>query len=299
MRDRQSWFDLHDDSCEQPDVSVLGLPYDGGVGFRAGAAAAPERMRQISRTSDPITRRGRNLRGLRLRDFGDVEAMKDDGKPVAARTYLDAARRRLEELPTGGFVLSLGGDHSVSIPSLQAFAARHGAEAGILWFDAHADLFETYDGNPDSHACALHRALTLSGISPRRVVLLSTRSFSEEEARFIEEEQVLCITAAEWLQSYSKDVAARAAQHLEGAPAVYLSVDADGFDASCAPGTGYPMPGGVGSEPFFSFMEEIFQRLPMRGMDITEVAPTLDSNDMTSFLAAQVVLEALGALKKS
>ncbi len=66
-----------------------------------------------------------------------------------------------------------------------------------------------------------------------------------------------------------------------------------------APGTGYPMPGGVGSEPFFAFMEEIFQRLPMRGMDITEVAPTLDSNDMTSFLAVQVVLEALGAVKKS
>ena len=96
MRDRQPWFDLHDDSCEQPDVSVLGLPYDGGVGFRAGAAAAPERLRQISRTSDPITRRGRNLRGLRLRDYGDVEAMKDGGKPVAARTYLDAARQRLE-----------------------------------------------------------------------------------------------------------------------------------------------------------------------------------------------------------
>jgi len=297
MRDRRIWFDLHDDSCEQPDVSVIGLPFDGAVGFRAGAAGAPERMRQISQMSDPITRRGENLRGLLLRDFGDVEARDDKGEPLPVRTYLEAARRRMEGLPAGAFMLTLGGDHSVSISSLQAFAARHGKEAGILWFDAHADLFETYSGNPDSHACALYRALSLSGISPRRVVLLATRSFSEEEARFIKEEQVLCITAAEWLQSSSKEVAARAAERLQGAPAVYLSVDADGFDGSCAPGTGYPMPGGVGSESFFTFMEEAFQHLPVRGMDITEVAPTLDSNDVTSFLAVQVVLEALGALK--
>lgn len=297
MKERRLWFDLHDDSCAQPEVSVLGLPYDGAVGFRAGAVGAPERMRQISRTSDPITRRGENLRGLTLRDFGDVEAVDGDGEPLPVRTYLEAARQRMEALPAGGFMLSLGGDHSVSIPALQVFASRHSKEAGILWFDAHADLFETYAGNPDSHACALYRALSLSGISPRRVVLLSTRSFSEEEARFIEQEQVLCITAAEWLQTSSKEVAARAAEHLQGTPAVYLSVDADGFDASCAPGTGYPMPGGVGSESFFAFMEEIFQQLPVRGMDITEVAPTLDSNDMTSFLAVQVVLEALGALQ--
>lgn len=298
MKDRRHWFDLHDDSCEQPDVSILGLPFDGGVGFRAGAAGAPGRMRQISKTSDPITRRGASLRGLSLRDFGDVEPLGGEGEPPAVRAYLETARHRMEDLPGDGFLLFLGGDHSVSIPSLQAFAARHGKEAGILWFDAHADLFETYAGNPDSHACALYRALSLSGISPRRVVLLATRSFSEEEARFIKEEQVLVITAAEWLQTSSKAVAAKAAEHLQKAPAVYLSVDIDGFDASCAPGTGYPMPGGVGSEPFFTFVEESFRQLPMRGMDITEVAPALDSNDMTSFLAVQIVLETLGALRE-
>jgi agmatinase len=296
MRERQPWFDLHDESCEQPAVSILGLPYDGGAGFRAGAAGAPERMRRLSRTSDPITRRGRNLRGVALRDFGDVAAKGEVGETLAQRDYLDAARRRLEELPAETFLLSLGGDHSVSIPALQAFAARHGQNAGILWFDAHADLFETYDGNPDSHACALRRALTLTGISPRHVVLLATRSFSEEEARFLEQEQVLCITAAEWLVTSSKEVAAKAALHLQSAPAVYLSVDADGFDASCAPGTGYPMPGGVAAEPFFTFLESAFRSLPIRGMDVTEVAPSLDQNDVTTFLAIQTILESLAVL---
>jgi agmatinase len=296
MRDRQPWFDLHDEECARPAVAVLGLPYDGGVGFRAGAAGAPARLRELSRTCDSITRRGRSLGSLTLRDFGDVPGKDDAGNPLDVGSYLDAARRRMAQLPADAFRISLGGDHSISIPSIEAFAACHGKDAGILWFDAHADLFESYDGNPDSHACALYRALKLSGIRPGRVVLLATRSFSAEEVRFIEQEKILCITAAEWMESSPAEVAARAAARLEGVPAVYLSVDADGFDASCAPGTGYPMPGGVGSEVFFSFVEETFRRLPVRAMDVTEVAPSLDSNDVTSFLAVQVVLEALGAL---
>jgi agmatinase len=296
MKDRQPWFDLHDGSLEEPGVAVLGLPFDGGVGFRPGAAEAPARLREISRTSDALNREGRPVEGLTLRDFGDVAAADGEGKPLSQADYLEAARRRLKELPGDAFTLALGGDNSVSIPCIQSFAARHGSDAGILWFDAHADLFASYDGNPDSHACALRRALDLTGIAPERAVLLATRSFSREEERFIRERRVELITAAEWGRSGPGEVAARAAGRLEGATAVYLAVDIDGFDASCAPGTGYPMPGGVAGEPFFAALGELFRLLPIRSMDLTEVAPPLDHNDLTSFLAVQVVLEALAAL---
>lgn len=296
MRQRRLWFDLHDEACSDPDVVVVGLPYDGATSRRAGAAVGPAKLREISLTADPITRRGRRLTGLTLRDDGDILPVADGGGALTQRAYLDEAVRRMAAIPARSFVIALGGDNSVSIASLQAFTSRHGKDAGVIWFDAHPDLFESYDGNPDSHACALRRGASLAGVSEDRCVLLATRSFSDGEIRYIRERGLEMVTAAEWLEASPEAVAQRIAARLEGCGAVYLAVDIDGFDASCAPGTGYPMPGGVGSEPFFLLMEALFERLPVRGMDLTEIAPPLDPHDITSFLGVQVILEALGAL---
>ncbi|HET9481153.1 MAG TPA: arginase family protein, partial [Candidatus Polarisedimenticolia bacterium] len=272
-----------------------GLPYDGSASLRAGAALAPRRLRELSRTSDPINRLGVPIDGITLRDFGDVRA-GDGAGGTSQRDWLDAARLRLAALPSDGFLLALGGDNSVSIPCLQEHARRHGSDAGVLWFDAHPDLFSSYDGNPDSHACALRRGLALAGLSPRNAVLLATRSFSHEEAAFIRDERIEVITAAEWRREGADAVAGRIEARLGRAPAVHWAVDIDGFDASCAPGTGYPMPAGVDAEAFFALQKRLFKRLPIRSMDVTEVAPPLDPNDMTSFLALQVILESLGLL---
>ena len=296
MRERRLWFDLDDPSAGSPRVAVLGLPYDGSASLKSGAAQAPGRLREISKTSDAITRRGRAVSGVTVRDFGDVAALDGSGRRLTQQEYLAAAASALDALPRESFVLALGGDNSVGIPCLRRFARLHGAQTGVIWFDAHPDLFETYDGNPDSHACALRRAMTLAGLSPRNVVLLGTRSFSSEEARFIHDQGIEMITSAEWWTLAPEAVADRIARRLESLPAVYLSIDIDGFDASCAPGTGYPMPGGPSAAMVLAVQELLFQRLPIRAMDITEIAPPLDTNDITSFLGAQIVLETLGAL---
>jgi agmatinase len=287
---------MNDDSLAEPDVAVIGLPYDGSASLKPGAAMAPARLREISRTSDPITRRGRIVEGVTLRDFGDVPVAGNGGRALSQRDYLEAVRARMETLPDRSFPIALGGDNSVSIPCLQAFARRHGPEAGVIWFDAHADLFETYDGNPDSHACALRRAMTLAGIRPERVVLVGTRSWSLEEMTFIGDQGIEWIGPADWPLGGEEDVSERIIDRLRGASAVYLSLDIDGFDPSCAPGTGYPMPAGIRTGDFFALQALLFEGLPIRALDITEIAPPLDLNDMTSFLGAQIVLETLGAL---
>lgn len=295
MRRRRLWFDLHDESQPAPAVAILGLPYDGAVSLKAGAAGAPARLREISLTSDAVTRRGRVIAGLGVRDFGDVPTAGSDGGPSSQSQFLADAAARLAQLPEDCFAIALGGDNSVSIPCLRRFAARYGRDAGIIWFDAHPDLFEAYDGNPDSHACALRRALALTGLSPGHAVLVGPRSSSFEEVRFIEEQGMELVTAADVYDS--KDAAfARIAARLKGVSAVYLAIDIDGFDASCAPGTGYPLPGGIDGSRFFDLHERLFEQLPIRAMDLTEIAPALDVNDMTSFLGAQIVLETLGAL---
>ena len=297
MQARQNWFDLHDETLTVPDVAIFGLPFDGSVSRRAGQSMAPARLRELSRTADPISRRGRRVTSATVRDFGDVPATDPRGGTLSPERFLESAAARLQVAPEGSFLLCLGGDNSVSTPALRAFSARHEGDVGVVWFDAHPDLFETYDGSPNSHACALRRSMSLCGLEPAQVALVGTRSFAEEELRFIESEDVLCIRAAEWAASTPADVVGRLVERLGGRRAVYLAVDIDGFDSACAPGTGYPMPGGVGAEAFFTFQEELFRRLPVRAMDITEIAPPLDVNDVTSFLGVQLVLEALALLE--
>jgi len=296
VRTRRPWFDLHDETEASPHVAILGLPFDGSASLKSGAAQAPARLRAISKTSDAIDRRGRTVGGVTVRDFGDVAVEDPSGRPRTQIEYLQAAATALEALPDSSFVLALGGDNSVGIPCLRRFARRHGAGAGVIWFDAHPDLFESYDGNPDSHACALRRAMTLAGLPPERIVLLGTRSFSAGETRFIQEQRIDVITAAEWWSLAPDVVVDRIASRLGGLSAIYLSIDIDGFDASCAPGTGYPMPGGPSAAMVLAVLEGLFARLPIRAMDITEIAPPLDTNDITSFLGAQIVLETLGAI---
>lgn len=295
MPSREKWFGLHDEGVAVPDVALIGLPFDGSVSFRTGSAAAPARLRELSRTADPVSRRGRRT-AVTVRDFGDVATTGPDGRELSPERFLESAFARLQALPAESFLLALGGDNSVSVPVLRAFAERNAGDVGVVWFDAHPDLFETYDGAADSHACALRRAMDRCGLDPGQVTLIGTRSFSTGELRFIESAKLDCITAADWADGSAAAVVDRIAGRLGGRRAIYLAVDVDGFDAACAPGTGYPLPGGVAAEPFFRFQEELFRRLPVRAMDLTEIAPPLDTNDVTSFLGVQIVLETLALL---
>ena len=138
--------------------------------------------------------------------------------------------------------------------------------------------------------------MALAGIAAERTVLLGTRSYALEEMMFIGSEGIEVIPAAECLAASPVEIASRIAERLAGAPAVYLGVDIDGFDAACAPGTGYPMPGGVTADWFFGLLDHLLPAVPVRAMDITEIAPPLDPNDVTAFLGVQVVLETLGNL---
>ncbi|MFQ5701714.1 MAG: arginase family protein [Acidobacteriota bacterium] len=297
MRQRREWFDLHDDTLAEPDVAVVGMPFDASASRQVGASQAPARLRELSRTSDPITRRGQPVEGLTLRDFGDLNtpAANNGSQP----DYLAQAQTRLYNLPKSSFLLLIGGDNSISIAGIGAFMKRNGPDAGVIWFDAHPDLFEQYDGNPDSHACALRRAMTLSGLTAANAVMLGTRSFSREESRFIAESGIEMVSAADWLSSSTDAVFGRILRRLGDRSAIYLAVDIDGLDASCAPGTGYPMPGGVGSAAFFDLLDLLVERLPIKAMDPTEISPPLDTNDVTGFLGVQVILETLGGLSRS
>lgn len=291
---RRPWGGLAapDADPQAADVVVVGLPYDGGVSFRRGAAEAPARLREISRTADAATEEGEIIRDLRVADAGDLPPSGP------AHHYFETAAARLAALPADAFVLGLGGDHSVSVPLHRGAAGRWKEPFGIVHIDAHPDLFDVYAGDRLSHACPLRRAAEMPLVGPSRIVSLGIRSVGIEEVDYARRSGLRLITAREIARRGLDDVVAETAGRLSGLSRVYLDFDIDGLDSSVAPGTGYPAPGGFTAREFLTLLERLFGALPIRSMGIVEVAPPLDPNDMTSMMAVQTVLEVLGHLQR-
>jgi agmatinase len=304
---RHPWGDLADPAWDRgADVSVLGIPYDGAVGFRAGAAQAPARLRAISNSSALISEEGYvvDKTRFRVRDAGDVPPPVDtngaiDGSEQARQAYfaqVEAAAR--QEMETGAFLFSIGGDHSVNIPLARAFAKRHPGGFGMVLLDAHPDLFDTYEGSQTSHACPMRRALDTGALRPEHLLILGTRSYNPVEIDFMKQAGVRFVPARE-TQRMGMDAAVKLAiRQLAGVPDVYLTVDIDVADPSCAAGTGYPVAGGLTSRELLDLCRGLVEELPVRAMDLVEVAPPLDSSGATEWLALQIIFETFAALAR-
>ena len=167
MQFRHPWGGLADPAWSLgADVAILGLPYDGATCFRAGAAHAPSRLREISNTSPAISEEGYvvNPARFQVRDVGDVTAPlgaggQADGSEAARVAYFERVEAAARQELASSFLLSVGGDHSVTIPLTRAFARAHPEGFGLVLLDAHPDLFDTYEGSKTSHACPMRRAL--------------------------------------------------------------------------------------------------------------------------------------------
>jgi agmatinase len=196
------------------------------------------------------------------------------------------------------FLLSIGGDHSVLIPVFRAFGAAASGPVGLVILDAHPDLFDVYHGFPLSHACPVRRCLETGPLNPERLLILGTRSYNPEELDFIREQGIRFVPAREVAHSSLSAVLALARKTMAGLDAVYLSVDIDVADPSCAPGTGAPVAGGLTSRQLLDLVRGLLEELPIRAMDIVEVSPPHDPSQITLFLALQIVFETFGVLAR-
>ncbi|HET7745773.1 MAG TPA: arginase family protein, partial [Vicinamibacteria bacterium] len=187
---RPPWGGLAREGAGPAAAAILGIPYDGGVSWRAGAAEAPRRLREISGTSPLVAEDGYVVEpsAFRVADLGDVEPEAGDEKDRRRGAYFARVEARARQaLAEHAFLLSIGGDHSVTIPLVQAFARHVAGPFGLVLLDAHPDAFDTYEGSPLSHACPTRRALETGGLSPEHVLILGTRSYNVVELEFLRE----------------------------------------------------------------------------------------------------------------
>jgi len=287
---RSIWNGLNNPNLEphEADTVVVGIPFDKAASFRKGAAEAPDRIREISSHISPTTEAGISMEKLRVRDIGNIS---QDG--LNQVDYFALIEQKASELFKVTFPTFLGGDHSVTIPLLNAAAGIWGSDLGVIHLDAHLDLCDQLDGNTLSHGCTHRRFLEKNNLPLGQVYFIGIRSFESQELQFLEGRQANIITAPEINQRGVAAVAKTVLQGLQNFKAVYLTIDIDFLDPAAAPGTGTPKPGGFTTRDLLQFLD-YFSPLPLIGMDVVEVSPPLDHNDITSFAAQRAITETWG-----
>jgi agmatinase len=254
--------------------TLLGLPADSASSYLRGPAKAPARIR-AALACDSSNSWSEGLLDLgradRLADAGDLD-LPEDGETVRARIREGVGRL----LDSGAKPLCLGGDHAVSFPVLQALGPRHPGLT-LLHVDAHADLYDSFEGDRFSHACPFARIME-AGLATR-LVQVGIRTLSAHQAEQAARFGVEQIDMRAWV--------AGVRPHLEGP--VYVSIDMDGLDPACAPGVSHWEPGGLSTRELLTLIQGL--PAPVVGADIVELNPDRDPAGFTAMVCAKLVKE--------
>jgi agmatinase len=203
--------------------------------------------------------------------FGELAPVMDEIRRVAA-----------EVLSRGKFLVSLGGEHSITPPLVAAAAAQHPG-LHVLQIDAHADLRDSYMGTPHNHACAMRRSLEHAAITQ-----VGIRSLSTDEARAAGGLNTRIFY--DWNMRDDPQWIERVVESL-GDP-VYLTIDVDGMDPAIMPATGTPEPGGLSWYEMLRLLRAVFTRRTVVACDVVELSP-LPGLMAPNFLCAKLVYKML------
>lgn len=274
---------------ENADVVIFGIPYDGGVSYRGGAAAAPQTLRENTLHSTPCTERLEWFDTLNVVDGGDFEG--DDREAV----FAEVQRYTAELVRKGVRLTMVGGDHSVTIPVERGVNDAVGEDFGIIHIDAHMDLCEALEGDPLSHGSTERRALELSHVkSLENLYFIGIRSIEPDEFALYKEGNIQVKTAYDCYHEGIEAVAADCVEKMKKFSKVYLTFDIDALDPGYAAGTGTPQFGGLTSRMALTLLEKLFRGLNIIAFDVVEIAPALDPSLAAMYAGRKLITEAWG-----
>ncbi len=270
--------------CEYETASVVlfGAPFDGTVSYRPGARFGPGAIRRESWGLESYSPyQDRDLTDIAVFDAGDMELCF--GNPARVLNEIETQAGVI--LDGGKLPFLLGGEHLVTVGAFRAAAARHPG-LRLVHFDAHADLRDTYLGEPLSHACVVRRCHEVTGDG--RIFQFGIRSGEKSEFTWsrLGHTQMHCFDT----KGVSDTV-----RHLAGLP-VYLTVDLDVLDPAVFPGTGTPEPGGIGFDELRSAVTEVCGLCEIVGCDVVELSPPYDADGVSTAAACKLVREMLLAI---
>ncbi|HEX3142571.1 MAG TPA: agmatinase, partial [Pyrinomonadaceae bacterium] len=273
-------------SFEKSRILIWPVSYEGTVSYGGGTGRGAMAIIDASRNMELYD------------DETDAEIYKVGIHTVDEFQAVDPPERMMNSLyerakelvGSGKFVTMIGGEHSVSAPVIRAHAEKFD-NLSVLQIDAHADLRDTYDGTPHSHASIMARVVKDMRIP---AVQVGIRSISVDEARVLDQ----LPTRIFW----AKDIVGRDDwwdDAVEGlTDNVYLTIDIDGLDPSLVSATGTPEPGGLGWYETIGLIRTLARKRNVVGMDLTEYS-YVEGQNASAFLCAKLIYKTLGFVFES
>ena len=273
------------------DVAIVGAPMDDLVSDRPGARFAPRSIRAASCPPGPhLEVKVDAFAELRVLDFGDAPVIPAD----PGRSHAAIETTVAQVLAAGLLPAVLGGDHSITEPSVRACAATHGP-VGVIHFDTHTDTGAEVFGVERSHGTFMKRLVDAGDVNGSRYAQIGLRGYwpGEKEFGWQAEHGITSLFMHDVRDLGIREVVARAVAAVGPGP-VYLTVDVDVLDPAFIPGTGTPEPGGMTATDLLLAVRTVAAELDLVGLDVVEVIPTaVGSADSASLVADRIVREAL------
>lgn len=252
---------------------IIPCPMEKTVSYGAGTSAGPK---AIIEASQELERSLICEQGIFTQQ--EIDCSTDH------KTCLSELRHRVSKVAeTKKFPVILGGEHSLSWAAINGVADALGEKIGIIQIDAHADLRESYEGNPHSHASVMN-SLVKEGY---KLASLGVRALCEQEKNFRKEHGVIYWDAEELVRNQTN----QADWPSDFPDQVYVSFDLDGLDPSVMPAVGTPVPGGLAYYQAIDLVESALQGKTCVGMDLVELSPV--HGDIVSPFTASCLLQRL------
>ncbi|MFN7903843.1 MAG: agmatinase [Pseudobdellovibrionaceae bacterium] len=278
------------------DVALFGIPFDGGTSYRPGARFAPSAVREASSLGRGYhwSRDVNFFERMRVADIGDCQTVPID----LNQTYEKIESFVTELLTLNKRFISVGGDHSTTLPVLRALRKKYQKPLAFIHFDAHLDTYPAAWGCEYHHGSFARHAVEEGLVDPKKMIQIGIRGplASKDDLKFVQQHGITVKTMDD-----IRDV--DLAHFIQSLPVfdqtpTYLSFDVDCLDPAYAPGTGTPVPGGMTTYEAQRILRS-FKVPHFVGGDVVEICPPFDQSQITSLVGVDVMFEMMSLMSLS
>lgn len=276
------------------DVGIFGIPFDGGVSYRPGARFAPTAIRDASSLGRGYhwTRGIDFTKKIKVADIGDVSTV-----PVSLeKTYENIEQHVMKLVTLKKRFVSVGGDHSTTLPVLRGLKKVLGTPVNFIHFDAHLDTYPAAWDCEYHHGSFARHAVEEGLVDPNNMIQIGIRGplAAGSDLDFVGKHKIIVKTVDD-IRSMNLQDFCKSLPKFVGP--TYLSFDVDCLDPAYAPGTGTPVPGGLTTYE----TQQILRSLKVEnlvGADVVEVSPPYDNSQITAMAAVDTMFEILCLMAK-
>jgi len=293
LRLPRDFFGIPQPITGNPDVGVLGIPYDLTSSYMPGTRFGPDAIRKATDSErshsyplsigQPSANNDKALsERITLEDIGDLEV----SLRLPEQAMIDITEAAAKLAKQDSHLLFMGGDHFITYPIMRGLSRSKSETYGLVYLDAHADFYPAYSGHLYSHATTLRRILTDGLIDGVNLLTHDLRATLPEQKAELAK---IGAGMPQSLKSFSKAIKKIAMQ----VNTLFISVDLDVLDPNVAPGVSHPESGGLNMVELVELLRACFTTGKVKYVDIVELNPMVDSTGQTSVAARDVVKEIL------